>query len=154
MDKEERIAELKEKLSILTSSDDYDKREAGYIKKAITSLEKYGTLNVSQNKDIKNKVANTMMEKYSRKNGRGFGSKYSYKTMVEKYGSKGSYGSEELRSKIENTMKERYNVDNPTKNSSIRAKSRNTCRIRYGVDNPSKSPIIKRKKQETRRKHK
>lgn len=154
MDKDARIKELEEELKALTSVEGYDTRKAGSIKRRITQLIRYGVEHSLQNREIRNKMIETNLEKYGRRNGRGFGSEYTTKTMIKKYGAKGTLGSSELRDKMESTMKERYNVNNAGKSSALRNKGKNTVRAKYGVDNVSKSPIIKRKKIETRRKHK
>lgn len=153
MDIELRIAELESELAIMMEDPDYNKVEAGRIKGRISLLKKYGVDNPSKIQGIKEKKADTMVEKYGRKNGRGFGSSYTTNTMIKKYGAKGTLASSELRTKVKKTLSERYRVDNPSKSAFVRKKIKDTVLRRYGVTNPSKSPIIKRKKAETRRKH-
>lgn len=153
MDTNKRIAELEYELTIL-ERDNGSGYEKGAIKRRITHLKKYGVEYPAQRKDFVDKMLETNLNKYGRKNGRGFGSSYSNNTMIKKYGSKYTLSSSKLRSKVEQTVKERYNVDNASKSASIRKKTKLTNLSRYGVTNISKLPSIKNKKQQTRKNHK
>ena len=79
----------------------------------LTCLKKYGTKNVFQNDNIKNKCADTKKEKYGDSN---FNNPQKRKnTCLEKYGTPSASGNVEIQNKVRQTNLERYGVDNQFK---------------------------------------
>ena len=79
-----------------------------------TTLEKYGCINVSQNKTIKEKKK---------------------QTTLENYGVENPAQSKEIYNKIKETCIDRYGVESPSSLEETKQKIRESCLKRYGVKN-------------------
>ena len=84
-------------------------------KRKKTSLNKYGTENPMQNKEVQEKAK---------------------KTNFEKYGEECSLKNKEVQEKVKKTNIERYGVDNPFKNKEVREKIKTDNVDRYGTEYP------------------
>ena len=123
-------------------------------KRSKTCLEKYGTENVAQNNKIKNKISNTLKEKYDS----GLISSSFVdseiqekirKTWLEKYGVDHVFKSDQVQGKIKQTNLDRLGVENPFSSELIKNKIKNTNLKRHGVENPQQSIKIRNKTQKT-----
>jgi hypothetical protein len=116
-----------------------------------TSLERYGTKNPLQNKDILQKVKNTNKERYG--NDWGFQSEI-VKDKIKKtnninYGTDYGFQSEIVKDKIKKTNMIRYDAENPLQNKDIRNKMEETNIKRYGAKNVFQNEEIKEKSKQT-----
>lgn len=80
-------------------------------KRKKTNLVKYGSEFAAQNNEVKDRTANSN---------------------IEKYGVKTTLLVPSVQEKIKDTLLDKYDVDNPMKNLIIRATAMNTCLDRYG----------------------
>lgn len=112
-----------------------------------TNLEKYGVSNVAQSKKVKEKIKNSLVEKYG---GIGTASEKIRdkikKTNLEKYGTEIPIRVDSTLEKRKNTCKERYGVDNVMQNQEIKENLKKSLQKLYGVDNIMKSDIIDKDK--------
>ena len=105
-----------------------------------TNLERYGTENANQNKDIAAKISK----------GRRKAQKKIEKTNLERYGVSNPFQSEEIKEKIKQTHQESYGVDHHMKDDTVQEKTRNTLQDRYGVGNIRQHEPFKQAAMETR----
>ena len=94
------------------------------------SLERYGTERPCQTQQVKDKVKNTMLERYG-----GY-----------------TYQSKELVEKVKKTNLERYGYEVSASNKDIHKKNIETCLKKYGVTHTSKLPENRQKMRETNKK--
>ena len=120
------------------------------IKKAVK--EKYGVDNISQLKEVKEKVKNTVINKYGVPNAFNIGKE---KSIVYRKEHK-----EEVRNKRINTCLERYGIEHVIHTESAKRnahteeannKRRETCMRVYGVPNPVQNPKVLAKQWETKK---
>ena len=118
-----------------------------------TNLENWGAESIFASHEIREKIKNTLHEKYGEDIDNPFQAepvKEKIKqTFLENYGVDSPAKSKEIQNKKQQTCIERYGVDNPSKSKEIRDKMKNTCIERYGVDNPLKSKKIRDKIRNT-----
>ena len=104
-------------------------------KKILTCLNKYGVKNVAQNIDIINKTKNTKKIKYIEQNKTLPPSLIDKKQdLFEKYGTHNFRNSDYIKNKIKQTVLERYGVDHISKSKEIQAIKRENCMNKYGVE--------------------
>ena len=98
-------------------------------KKILTCLNKYGVNNVAQNLEIINKIKQTKINKF-------LPSKIIDKKqkLFEKYGTDNYRSSDYIKNKIKQTVLERYGVDHISKSKEIQDTKRKTCLNKYGVE--------------------
>ncbi len=136
-----------------------------------TCLERYGTEHFGNSYGARQKMKDTMLERYGvscslqinpdeckRKAKETLMANYGVeyptqsfeilekrrKTVRERYGVDSVAQSEAFKEKFKKTMLERYGVDNPLKLDEVRDKIKNTCIERYGVEHSSQSFEAKR----------
>ena len=90
----------------------------------------YGVKYPIQNNNIKEKITNTLLEKYNVDN--AFKLEKIKETRKQKYGVDYLLQSKEIRNKIQNTFKEKYGYITPAKNDNVKEKRINTCNKKYG----------------------
>jgi hypothetical protein len=93
-----------------------------------TNLQKYGTENPQQNKNIKEKTK---------------------QTNLERYGVENILQSKECQDKVKQTNLQRYGVEHPQQNFIIFEKTKQTNLQKYGVENPQQNKTIKKKTKQT-----
>ena len=96
-----------------------------------TNMILYGVKNISQNKEIKEKIKNTFYIKYGVKNP----SQINY-----------------VKEKKKHTTQLHFNVDNPSQAECIKRKKEKTCMTNHGVKYSFQSKIIREKSKETNNK--
>lgn len=120
------------------------------IKKAVK--EKYGVDNISQLKEVKEKVKNTIINRYGVPNAFNIGKEKSITYRKEH--------KEEVRNKRINTCLERYGIEHVIHTESAKRnahteeannKRRETCIRVYGVPNPVQNPKVLAKQWETKK---
>ena len=120
------------------------------IKKAVK--EKYGVDNISQLKETKEKVKNTIINRYGVPNAFNIGKEKSITYRKEH--------KEEVRNKRINTCLERYGIEHVIHTESAKRnahteeannKRRETCMRVYGVPNPVQNPKVLAKQWETKK---
>lgn len=120
------------------------------IKKAVK--EKYGVDNISQLKEVKEKVKNTIINRYGVPNAFNIGKEKSISYRKEH--------KEEVRNKRINTCLERYGIEHVIHTESAKRnahteeannKRRETCIRVYGVPNPVQNPKVLAKQWETKK---
>ena len=110
-------------------------------KKILTCLNKYGVQNVAQNIDIINKTKNTKKIKYIEQNKTLPPSLIDKKQdLFEKYGTHNFRNSDYIKNKIKQTVLERYGVDHISKSKEIQAIKRENCMNKYGVEFSTQHP--------------
>lgn len=87
-----------------------------------TNLEKYGVVNPFQSEEVKDKIKDTIKNRY---------------------GVSHVSQSDEIKAKKRATSMEHYGVDNPNKSEEVKRKKSETYRERYGVSSHLQSEIIK-----------
>ena len=92
-----------------------------------TNLSKYGKGYITQVNHIKDKIKDTVTNKWG-----GY-----------------TFNSDELMNKVKKTNIERYGFENPSKNDDIRNKTYSTNIERYGFKSPSMSDSVKNKTKDT-----
>ena len=97
-----------------------------------TNLHKYGCVNVSQNKNIKDKKKNTCLQNYGVEN---------------------PAQSKEIYNKIKETCIDKYGVQSTNSLEQKKQKIKNTCLQNYGVENPAQIREIINKIDDTKRKN-
>jgi len=102
-------------------------------KKILTCLNKYGVNNVAQNLDIINKIKKT---KINIKKSNIVSSPIIDKKqeLFKKYGTDNYRSSDYIKNKIKQTVLERYGVDHISKSKEIQATKRENCINKYGVE--------------------
>lgn len=112
---------------------------------------KYGVDNVSQLKEVREKVKKTVVKKYGVNNVSQIEDVKSKKKQkaIEKYGVDCVLQNEIIKEKIKNTNMQKYGVDNIGKSKSVRNKAKNTNLERYGVEYPGQSMVVKNKIKST-----
>ena len=105
------------------------------IKKAVK--EKYGVDNISQLKETKEKVKNTIITRYGVPNAFNIGKEKSITYRKEH--------KEEVKNKRENTCLKKYGVNNVFKSKEIQNKIKQTCLEKYGVEYVFQAEQIKSK---------
>lgn len=91
------------------------------------SLKKYGTERPLQSQEVKDKVKNTMFERYGG---------YTFQSQI-------------LMDKVKKTNLERYGVEISASNTELHKKNEETCLKKYGVTHTSKLPENRQKARET-----
>lgn len=112
---------------------------------------KYGVDNVSQLKEVREKVKRTVTKKYGVDNvsQREEVKNKKKQKAIEKYGVDCVLQNETIKEKIKNTNIQKYGVDNIGKSKVVRNKARNTNLEKYGVEYPGQSIIVKNKIKDT-----
>ena len=102
-------------------------------KKILTCLNKYGVNNVAKHLDIINKIKKT---KINIKKSNIVSSPIIDKKqkLFEKYGTHNFRNSDYIKNKIKQTVIERYGVDHVSKSKEIQATKRKNCMNKYGVE--------------------
>ena len=110
-----------------------------------TNLKRYGVDNPSKSEEVKNKIRNTLSEKYG---GVGFGSKVIFDkakdTNLERYGDEYANRTHKVREKIHNTNIERYGGTGFA-SEELKEKCKQTLIEKYGESNVNKITPIKEK---------
>jgi hypothetical protein len=102
-------------------------------KKILTCLNKYGVNNVAQHLDIINKIKKTKIN--IKKSNIEFSPIIDKKQkLFEKYGTHNFRNSDCIKNKIKQTVIERYGVDHVSKSKEIQATKRKNCMNKYGVE--------------------
>lgn len=107
------------------------------IKKAVK--ERYGVENISQLKEIKEKVKQTMLNNY------GVENNFLRPDVRKKIYKDGIYGNN--RDKAIKTVKERYGVNNVSRSDEVKNKKKETCFKNYGVEHPTQNTKLFRQIQ-------
>ena len=112
-----------------------------------TNLEKYGTENVFQVDEFKEKTKITNLEKYGVEH--HLQNKEIFEkvkqTNLERYGVEHPIQNDEIKEKTKKTNLEKYEVEYPTQSDKVKEKYKETCLERYSVDNVSKLDSTKEK---------
>lgn len=122
-----------------------------YLKVQQIVKNKYGVDNVSQLKEVREKVKKTVVKRYGVNNisqSEDIKSKKRQKA-IEKYGVNCVLQNETIKEKIKNTNMQKYGVNNIGKSKIVRNKAKKTNLERYGVEYPGQSAIIKNKIKDT-----
>ena len=118
-------------------------------KNKLTCLKKYGTENFANAPGVRQKIRETMLEKYgtacslhidnvaSRENAK--------KTSMERYGVEYPMQSSEIQKKRIQTCIDRYGTEYVTQSESFKAKFKMIFQARYGVDNPLQLESVRQK---------
>ena len=112
-----------------------------------TNIERYGTANPLQNKEIKEKKKQTNIERYGTANplqNKEVREK-TYKTNKERYGAENPSQSEEIKEKKKQTSLKNNGTENPFQSEKIKKKIKETNLERYGAENPLQSPLVQEK---------
>lgn len=131
------------------------KKEIRY-KKAQDSREKlfnerYGVCNPFCLDSVKDKIAETNIERYGNKcvlKNSDIDTKRR-QTNIDRYGSENPFSSDDIKKRIVSTNIDRYGVANPSNSTEIQDKRRSTFIERYGVNTPWKSDIVQDKIRNT-----
>ena len=117
----------------------------------LTSLERYGTKNPKQNKDIQEKIKQTNLERYGVEYPAQNKDIYNKvkQTNLEKYGSYSTFENKDIQEKIKQSNLERYGVEYPQQNKQIRQKSIEKNIEKYGVDTNFKNKDVQEKIKQT-----
>jgi len=102
-----------------------------------TNLQKYGTENPQQNKNIKEKTKQTNLERYGVENilqSKECQGKIK-QTNLQRYGVEYPQQSKECRDKVKQTNLQRYGVENPLQNKEIKEQIKQYNLQKYGVEN-------------------
>lgn len=137
----------REYCSAYCSNNNIDKQ-----KKAEQScIRKYGCVNAMENKEIQEKIKNTMKKRYGVEysNQNEQIKKRQMNTMVNRYGGTATLNSEKLKNKVKNTVREKYGVDYYVETQEIKDKSKITCMNKYGTCSPMQCKQIQLKIKET-----
>jgi hypothetical protein len=115
-------------------------------KKIATCLKKYGVKNVAQNEEVITKLKNTQNTNYIKKNNKLPPSLIDKKQVfLEKYGEKDRRSSDYMKNKIKQTLLERYGVDHISKCKEIQKIKRQNSMNKYGVEFPIQDPAVSEK---------
>ena len=112
------------------------------IKRENTNLLKFGCKNAGQNKEIKNKIISTNVERC------GHNSVLSNPDVIAASKLTRKKIQEEITKRVIATNIERYGVPCTLNDDTIREKARKTLLSRYGVEHNSQIPEVKEKKRE------
>lgn len=135
-------------------SRDKDKLALSRIKE--TMIRKYGADNAVHVSSIREKIAQTNVERYGAPN--TFCRESSLFEQVQSHWDgkdrtahldKNNFARPEIKEKIRQVNLERYGVENPSQNHEIRAKQLATNLERYGDEQPLRTDVIRRKGRET-----
>lgn len=160
-----KCAHIKNKLTNLEKygNSTYNNKE----KRDATNLKRYGTTNILECDEFKNKIKKTKFERYGDENYNNkekreatnlekYGTSNIFTldeiiektkaTNLEKYGCEDSRSSKEVINKRIKTTLQKYGVDYYTKTKEYSEKVKKTSIEKYGVDSPNKSELIKDKK--------
>jgi hypothetical protein len=110
-----------------------------------TNLKKYGVKNISQNKDIQDKIKNNCMIKYGvHHTGQLDSVKQKFKqTCIEKYGVENPSQNINIKNKKIETSLKKWGTKHHFQNLNIKNKIKNTCLSKYGCEHPMQySPIF------------
>lgn len=110
-----------------------------------TNITRYGSENVSSNKEIRARAKKTMVTRYGVENAlqnKELLAK-SQKTLESNYGVKTPMESKVIKERLKESFIESYGVDNPMKAEAVQEKLKAIFREKYGVDNPAQSPQVK-----------
>lgn len=102
-------------------------------KKILTCLNKYGVKNVAQNLDIINKIKKTKIN-INKSNILSSQIIDKKQELFEKYGTDNYRSSDYIKNKIKQTVLERYGVDHISKSKEIQTTKRENCMNKYGVE--------------------
>ena len=141
---QERDKELSntEDIKLSKTSSTHSKIKASYNRK-INNLKKYGVENISQLKDVKDKVSkkakgkdwNTIIEKRKQTN-------------LQRYGKESAMQNEDVKEKLKKTMLEKYGVENAMQDKHVREKVVETNLQRYGCKTALQNDAVKKKIKE------
>jgi 3D (Asp-Asp-Asp) domain-containing protein len=114
--------------------DKYYCNSCKYIKSEKTSYEKYGVSNPMKNNEVKEKLKQTILNKYGVDH---FSKTPNYKktfkkTCISKWGTTNPFSNQEVKNKIKNTNLERLGVNYPMQNKDVVLKSEQTCIDNWG----------------------
>lgn len=114
-------------------------------------LENYGTTNPLKNKEVQQKIKETMKERY--------GVEYSgqssdlcekrKQTLLQKYGQETNLNTEEFKKLAKETCLEKYGTEHQAQSKEVRQKKDLTCIKRYGTINPQALPSIRNRREAT-----
>ena len=121
------------------------------VKSIVTCNERYGVDNPMLSPKIKDKLNQTVWDKYEVKSVSELNSVKEKKrnTCMEHYGVENPGQSQEIKEKSKRTCLDRYGCENPMQNQEVRAKAEQTNLMRYGVKNPNQSDVIREKTKAT-----
>lgn len=124
-----------------------------HIKDATESVcfKKYGVRNPFQAEEVKEKIKQTMLDKYGCVHPK-FSCKYKTKAVVSPKPQKSPKPYDNNRKKYKETCLSRYGVDHPFKVASIKERIKRTCLEKYGVENAGGSEIAIKHIKETKQK--
>ena len=116
-----------------------------------TNLEKYGVEWYTATKDFKDKVKNTVMQRYGVTCVSKLSSvKEKYKeTCKKKYGVEYYYQTKEFKEKAKKTCVARYGVEHSTQSLNAKKKVKETVLKKYGVHAITQSEVFKEKAKQT-----
>ena len=136
------ISEEKKKIKSQKIKDSLKKSKE---KRQRTIKEKYGVDNVSQNKDIKEKIRKKVSNPETIKKSL----KKRKKTCLKKYGKEYYFKTENFKNKSKNTIIKKYNVDHISKTKSFQDSRKKTCLKKYGENHHLKNKKILNKQKNT-----
>jgi hypothetical protein len=114
-----------------------------------TNIEKYGVENLSQSKEIQNKIKENSLKKYGTEHflsSKEVRDKID-KTNEEKYGTKDLLQSEEIKEKIKKTMVKKYGVEYSLQSNEIKSKFQKSMMKRYGSQQAMHSQELKERRR-------
>ena len=100
----------------------------GKEKSKATNLEKYGSENPMQNKEVQEKFK---------------------ETNLTKYGCENPFQNKEVKEKMKETNLEKYGCEHPFQNKDVQEKVKATNLIKYGCENPLQNKEVQDKTKET-----
>ena len=110
-------------------------------KKILTCLNKYGVTNINKLQEIKDKIKKTNDLRYIEQKSKLPPSLINKKEkLFEKYGTHNFRNSDYIKNKIKKTVLERYGVDHISKSNEIQATKRKNSMNKYGVEFPIQHP--------------
>lgn len=127
-------------------------RVAGTLQKRIDTVrERFGTENVFQATEVKEKSKQTSLDRYGveHANQAPQVQKDRAQTNLERYGAENVFGSKEIQDKLRETNLERYGVENPNQNPEIIAKRLQTNLEKYGAEHYLLTPEFREKVRAT-----
>ena len=110
-------------------------KENGKVKIIETNLKKYGEVCCLKNKDIRDKIKQTTLQRYKVKHNSQLEriNQQKKEKSIEKFGTEYVLQSPEIRNKIKQTNLQKYGCENPHQNEIIKNKHYETNLIKYGV---------------------
>ena len=122
----------------------------GLEKKKKTNMEKFGVDFPSQNAEVKEKVKQTLIEKYGENPFQNKEIREKAKqTCLVNHGVEFPQQNVEIREKSKETCMKNFGVEHPQQNSEVREKSKETCIEKYGVEISSQNEEVKEKAKQT-----